>query len=153
MSGPKTRLQAAAAAGFGQETDSCGKEKGGENHQARVSIIENKFARYQMNIRTACADVCLRMGEPRFVFDLCFYRQAYTHSHLIQPNVRPQGGQVREHAWRQLLKLVAVKEQIAVAKQKVEIDQIEPEKIVSARDRDGSGDVFVRFRSCCGIII
>ena len=64
---------------------------------------------------------------------------------------RPQGCQVRKHAWRQLLKLVAAKVQRAVAKQNVEIDQIEPEQIVSARDHDSSGDVFVRFRSSCGI--
>jgi hypothetical protein len=32
-------------------------------------------------------------------------------------------------------------------------DEIEKGKIVSARDRGSSGDVFVRFRSCCGIII
>ena len=68
-------------------------------------------------------------------------------------HVRPQGCQVREHRCRQLLKLVAGEVQTAVAKQKVEIDQIEPGKIVNARDRDGSGDVLVRFRSCCGIII
>jgi hypothetical protein len=49
---------------------------------------------------------------------------------------RPQGCQAREHAWRQLLKLVALKVQIAVAKHNVEIDQIEPEQIVSARDCD-----------------
>ena len=36
---------------------------------------------------------------------------------------------------------------------KGEIDQIEPEQIVSARDRDSSGDVFVRFHGCGGIII
>jgi hypothetical protein len=39
------------------------------------------------------------------------------------------------------------KVQTALAKQKVEIDQIEPEQSVSARDRDGLGDVFVRFRN------
>ena len=66
---------------------------------------------------------------------------------------RPQGCQAREHACRQLLKLVAVKVQRAVANAKGEIDQIEPEQIVSARDRHSSHDVFVRFRSCCGIII
>jgi hypothetical protein len=66
---------------------------------------------------------------------------------------RPQGCQAREHVWRQLLKLVPGKVQRAVAKQKVEIDQIELHNIVSARDRDSSGDVFVRFRSSCGIII
>jgi hypothetical protein len=106
-----------------------------------------------MYMRTACADVCLRIGEPRYVFDLCLYHQAYTHSYFIQPNVRPQGCQVREHRCRQLLKLVAGEVQTAVAKQKMEIDQIEPGKIVNERDRDGTGDVFVRFRSCCGIII
>ena len=36
---------------------------------------------------------------------------------------------------------------------KGEIDKIEPEQLVSARDRDSSGDVFVRFRSSCGITI
>ena len=52
---------------------------------------------------------------------------------------RPQGCQAREHACRQLLKQVAakvqreVKVQRAVATQKAEIDQIEPEQIVSAR--------------------
>ena len=30
---------------------------------------------------------------------------------------------------------------------KGEIDQIEPEQSVSARDRDGLGDVFARFRN------
>ncbi len=54
---------------------------------------------------------------------------------------RPQGCQAREHAWRQLLKLVVLKVQRAVAKQNVEIDQIEPEQIVSARVLS----VFVRF--------
>ena len=49
---------------------------------------------------------------------------------------RPQGCQAREHAWRQLLKLVAAKVQRAVATQNVEIDQMDPEQIVSARDRD-----------------
>jgi hypothetical protein len=66
---------------------------------------------------------------------------------------RPQGCKAQEHVWRQLLKLVPGKVQVAVAKQKVEIDQIEPDNIVSARDRDSSGDVFVRFRSSCGIAI
>ena len=55
---------------------------------------------------------------------------------------RPQGCQAREHACRQLLKLVALKVQRAVATQKGEIDQIEPEQIVSARDRDSSRHVF-----------
>jgi hypothetical protein len=54
---------------------------------------------------------------------------------------RPQGCQAREHACRQLLKLVAAKLQRAVAKQKVEIDQIEPEQIVSARNCHSSGAV------------
>jgi hypothetical protein len=71
------------------------------------------------------------------------------HTHILNTfnhtAERPQGCQAREHTWRQLLKLVAAKVQIAVAKQNVEIDQIEPEQIVSARDRDSSGDVFVRF--------
>jgi hypothetical protein len=84
--------------------------------------------------------------------------QICTHTFSIHSTtqVRPQGCQAREHAWRQLLKLVAAKVQKvqrAVAKQNVEIDQIEPEQIVSARDRDGSGGVFVRFCSCCGIIL
>jgi hypothetical protein len=81
--------------------------------------------------------------------------QPCTHTFSIHATtqVRPQGCQVRKHAWRKLLKLVAAKVQRAVAKQNVEIDQIKPEQIVSARDRDSSGDVFVRFRSCCVIII
>ena len=33
MLGPRTRLQTTAEAGFGQETDTCGKAKGGENNQ------------------------------------------------------------------------------------------------------------------------
>jgi hypothetical protein len=49
---------------------------------------------------------------------------------------RPQGCQVRKHDWRQLLKLVVLKVQIAVGKHNVEIEQIEPEQKVSARDRD-----------------
>ena len=65
---------------------------------------------------------------------------------------RPQGFQAREHACRQLLKLVAAKVQRAATKQKVEIDQ-RARKIVSASDRDCSGHVLVRFRKCCGIII
>ena len=77
------------------------------------------------------------------------------HTHVLNTynhtGERPQGCQAREHAWRQLLKLVVAKVQIAVTK-KVEIDQIEPEQIVSARDHDSSGDVFVRFRSCLGFI-
>jgi hypothetical protein len=77
----------------------------------------------------------------------------HTFSKHATTQVRPQGCQVRKHAWRQLLNLVAAKVQIAVAKQKVEIDQIEPEQIVSAPDRDSWGAVFVRFRSCCVIII
>jgi hypothetical protein len=82
-------------------------------------------------------------------------KHRYPHTFSLHPTtqVRPQGCQVREHACRQLLKLVVAKVQIPVAKQKVEIDQIEPEQIVSQRDRDSSGDVFVRFRSCCVIII
>ncbi len=88
------------------------------------------------------------------------------HTHVLNTcnhtGERPQGCQAREHAGRQLLKLVAAKVQRAVAKQgsdialakhKVKIDQIEPEQILSARDRDGSGNVFVRFRSCRGIMI
>ena len=79
------------------------------------------------------------------------------HTHVLNTfnhtGERPQGCQAREHAWRQLLKLVAAKVQIAVANQKAEINQIEPEQIVSARDRDSSVDVFVRFSHCCGIII
>jgi hypothetical protein len=79
------------------------------------------------------------------------------HTHVLNTfnhtGERPQGCQVREHACRQLLKLVAAKVQRAVATQKAEIDQIEPEPIVSARDRHSSRDVFFRFRSCCGIII
>ncbi len=58
---------------------------------------------------------------------------------------RPQRCQAGEHVCRQLLKLVAAKVQKAAAKQKVEIDEIEPEQIISARARDSSGDVFVRF--------
>jgi hypothetical protein len=77
----------------------------------------------------------------------------HTFSIHTTTQVRPQRCQVRKHVWRQLLKLVAAKVQIAVAKQIVEIGQIEPEQIVSARDRDSSGDVFVRFRSSCGITI
>ena len=69
------------------------------------------------------------------------------HTHVLKTynhtGERPQGCQVREHAWRQLPKLVAAKVQIPMAKQKVDIDQMEPEKIVSVRDRDSSGDVFV----------
>ena len=68
------------------------------------------------------------------------------HTHVLNTcnhtGERPQGCQVREHACRQLLKLVAAKVQRAVATQKGEIDQIEPEQIVSARDRDSSRDVF-----------
>jgi hypothetical protein len=109
------------------------------------------------------------------------------HTHVLNTynhtGERPQGCQAREHACRQLLKLVALKAQraetqkpnrqcaqspqlgccvvgmhgwcdmIAVAKQKVEIDQMDPGKIVSACDRDSSGGVFVRFRSSCGITI
>jgi hypothetical protein len=80
------------------------------------------------------------------------------HTHVLNTcnhtGERPQGCQAQEHVWRQLLKLVATKVQVAVAKQKVEIDQIEPDNIVSARDRDSSGDVFVRFRSTsCGMTI
>jgi hypothetical protein len=62
---------------------------------------------------------------------------------------RPQGCQVRKHAWRQLLKLVVGKVQIAVAtKHNVEIEQTEPEQIVSARVLCLSG-----FGGSCGIII
>ena len=61
---------------------------------------------------------------------------------------RPQGCQVREHAWRQLLKPVVLKVQRAVGNTKGEIDQIEPEQIVSARVRCLSG-----FTGRCGIII
>jgi hypothetical protein len=79
------------------------------------------------------------------------------HTHVLNTynhtGERPQGCQAREHAWRQLLKLVAAKLQRAVAKQKVEIDQMDPGKIVSARDHDSSGDVFVRLCRCCGITI
>jgi hypothetical protein len=78
------------------------------------------------------------------------------HTHILNTynhtGERPQGCQAREHSWRQLLKLVTAKVQRAVAKQKVEVDQIEPDKIVSARNRDSSGGVFVRFRNSCGII-
>jgi hypothetical protein len=86
---------------------------------------------------------------------ICAHIANYTHI-LISYNhtgERPQGCQAREHALRQLLKLVAAKVQRAVAKQKVEVDQMDPGKIVSARDHDSSGDVFVRFRSSCGIKI
>ena len=44
-------------------------------------------------------------------------------------NVRPQGCQAREHRCRQLLQLVAVERQIAVAKQKAE-------KFISTRKQD-----------------
>ncbi len=76
--------------------------------------------------------------------------KTYKYNHTRE---RPQGCQVREHAWRQLPKLVASKDQIATAKQKVEIDQMEPKKIVSARNHHSSGDMFVWFRCCCGITI
>ena len=59
------------------------------------------------------------------------------HTHVLSTfnhtDERPQGCQVREHACRQLLKLVALKVQIAVATQKTDIVQREPEQIVSAR--------------------
>ena len=59
------------------------------------------------------------------------------HTHVLNTynhtSERPQGCQAREHACRQLLKLVVAKVQRAVATQKAEIDQIEPEQIVSAR--------------------
>jgi hypothetical protein len=74
------------------------------------------------------------------------------HTHVFNTynhtGERPQGCQAREYAWSQLLKLVAFKVQNAVENQKAEIEQIEPEQIVSARDHDSLGDVFVRFRSC-----
>ena len=56
--------------------------------------------------------------------------QLCTHTFSIHATtqVRPQGCQAREHAWRQLLKLVAAKVQVAVANTKGEIDQIEPEQ-------------------------
>jgi hypothetical protein len=77
------------------------------------------------------------------------------HTHVLNTynhtGERPQGCQVREHACRQLLNLVVLKVQIAVAKHNVEIDQVE-QKIVSARNFHSSGGVFVRFRSSCGII-
>jgi hypothetical protein len=79
------------------------------------------------------------------------------HTHVLNKynhtGERPQGCQAREHAWRQLLKLVALKVQIAVGKQKVYVEQVETNKMVSARDRDSSRDVFVRVRSSCGITI
>jgi hypothetical protein len=79
------------------------------------------------------------------------------HTHVLNTcnhtGERPQGCQARKHAWRQLLNLVVAKVQRAVAKQQVEVDQIEIEKIVSARDRDSSGDVLVRFCGCFGITI
>ena len=46
-------------------------------------------------------------------------------------NERPQGCQAREHRCRQLLQLVAVERQIAVAKQKAE-------KIISTRKQDST---------------
>jgi hypothetical protein len=46
-------------------------------------------------------------------------------------NVRPQGCQAREHRCRQLLQLVAVEIQIAVAKQKAE-------KFISTRKQDST---------------
>jgi hypothetical protein len=46
---------------------------------------------------------------------------------------RPHGCHAGEHVCWQLLKLVALKGKKAVTKQRVEIDQIEPEQIVSAR--------------------
>jgi hypothetical protein len=39
----------------------------------------------------------------------------------------------------------------AVAEHNVEIDQIEPEQIVSARDRHSSRDVFVRFSAAVAL--
>jgi hypothetical protein len=90
-----------------------------------------------------------------YLYLICAYIAKHTHI-LISYNhtgERPQGCQAREHAWRQLLKLVAAKVQRAVATQKVEVDQIQTDKFVSARDRVSSGDVFVRLRSSCGITI
>jgi hypothetical protein len=55
--------------------------------------------------------------------------QEYTHSHCIQIQRGPQRCQAREHRCRQLLQLVAVERQIAVAKQKAE-------KIISTRKQD-----------------
>jgi hypothetical protein len=51
---------------------------------------------------------------------------------------RPQGCQAREHAWRQLLKLVAAKVQKAVEKKY-------SEKIVSARNHHSLGAVLSGF--------
>jgi hypothetical protein len=59
------------------------------------------------------------------------------HTHVLNTcnhtGERPQGCQAREHACRQLLKQVASKVQRAVTNTKGEIDQIEPEQIVSGR--------------------
>jgi hypothetical protein len=51
---------------------------------------------------------------------------------------RPQGCQAREHAWRQLLKLVAVKPKLSATKKN-------SEKIVSARNHHSSGAVLSGF--------
>jgi hypothetical protein len=64
------------------------------------------------------------------------------HTHVLntfnQTGERPQGCQAREHAWRQLLKLVVAKVQIAVAKK-------DSEKIVRASNRHRSGAVLLSF--------
>ena len=59
---------------------------------------------------------------------------------------RPQGCQAREHAWRQLLKLVAAKVQKAVAKKY-------SEKIVSARNHHSSGAVLSALTGKVNLII
>jgi hypothetical protein len=60
------------------------------------------------------------------------------HTHVLNAynhtGKRPQGCQAREHACRQLLKLVVAKVQRAVEQHEVEIDKIYPKQLVSARD-------------------
>jgi hypothetical protein len=43
---------------------------------------------------------------------LSLYLQEYTHSIAYKYKVRPQGYHAREHAWRQLVKLVVTKVQV-----------------------------------------
>ncbi len=80
-------------------------------------------------------------------------KHRYEYTRTPNLNVRPQGCQAREHRCRQLLQLVAVERQIAVAKQKAG-------KIISTRKQDNkhhrqvSGQlvltyVFVSEAGCC----
>jgi hypothetical protein len=113
MSGPRTPLQAAAAAGCGQDTECCDEIESKKNQSDRDRSGDTVFKlvckvlhrHYHVHVPGVCV-LCPCITKNAHIL------MAYKY------NVRPQGCQAREHRCRQLLQLVAVEIQIPAAKQK-----------------------------------